>query len=180
MQQKFQTKKENVDIAVNLYRQLLNYIPLVCTNTSSKAQSSGWSLPSLLLGDQINPSIMLENLFILSPKTANSLHPLCPRIISSILQKQDNSSYEIGNGKMTKSIGNGYMQDQCRLPMHNPWYKRSGNGDKFELISKPEKCFLNRGSYISSCIGFMLKNLLVKKLGTELCNHLTCNHVNLG
>ena len=53
--------------------------------TSSEGQSSICSLTSLPLGDHINPSIIPENLSILSPNIANSLHPLWPRIISSIL-----------------------------------------------------------------------------------------------
>ena len=57
--------------------------------TSSKAQSLTRSLASLLLGDHIKPSSIPDNFSILSPKTANSLHPLCPRIISSILPQNE-------------------------------------------------------------------------------------------
>lgn len=70
-----------------VHRKKINSVLLVIY-TSSKAQSLGWSLLSPPLGDHINPSIMPVNLFILSPKTANSLHPLCPFIISSILQER--------------------------------------------------------------------------------------------
>lgn len=44
-----------------------------------------------------------------------------------------------------------------------------------QLIKLPEKSFLNGSSYISSCISFILENLLVKKLGTKLCNYLPCS-----
>lgn len=58
---------------------------LLMALTSSKDQPSTRSLGSAPLGDHINPSIIPVNLFILSPRTANSLHPLWPHIISSIL-----------------------------------------------------------------------------------------------
>ncbi len=77
---------------------------LVLAPTSSKAQSSTWSLLSLLLGDQINPSIMPVNLFILSPKTANSLQPLCPRIISSILHNPNRNSWNHKNEIMSAKV----------------------------------------------------------------------------
>lgn len=62
-------------------------IPFLCI-TSSKAQSS-WRLTAPLLGDHINHPRIPENLFVFSPKTANSLQPLCPLIISSILPQQE-------------------------------------------------------------------------------------------
>ena len=54
--------------------------------TCSEGQSLIWLLASPLLGDHINPSIMPVTFFILSPSTDNSLQPLCPHIISSILK----------------------------------------------------------------------------------------------
>lgn len=66
---------------INVY---FNYWEL---NTSSRGQSSLWPLASPLFGDHINPSTIPVNLSILSPNMANSLRPLCPHIISSILHQ---------------------------------------------------------------------------------------------
>lgn len=57
-------------------------------HTSSEVQLSTTLAELEPLGDQIKPSTIPANLFMLSPKAASSLQPLCPCIISSILKNE--------------------------------------------------------------------------------------------
>ena len=106
------------------------------TSTSSKAQSLCLSFESLPLGDQIRPSIMPVNWFILSPSAWSSRHPLWPCIISSILKQFNHISVHIICSilAMEKWIGSHTNNKRCCYT----WRKLCGQQHPGHQLHRPQ------------------------------------------